>query len=187
MIVSLSEEEIKNAVRERYSRLAVLNQTCCGKDTENVCCGSTTTEEADLPNEALSVIASCGSPLAHVQVGEVLRGLVELIQSDAQTNLVIIDRHRFRHHQWQSDFGDFGGAGIEADEIDGVLWKTLSNQSLHRHRHFFGGEESAVTHHAAGHVEQDNGGATRDAFMKVQFEIVFVKMNRGRWPVATGQ
>ena len=69
MNVSLSEEQIKNAVRERYSRLAVLNQTCCGNETENVCCGSSTTE-ADLPSEALSVVASCGSPLAHVQVRE---------------------------------------------------------------------------------------------------------------------
>ena len=56
--MSLSEEQIKNAVRERYSRLAVLNQPCCG---------SSTTEE-DIPSEALSVVASCGSPLAHVQV-----------------------------------------------------------------------------------------------------------------------
>ena len=68
--MSLSEEEIKNAVRERYSRLAVLNQACCGNETEKqVCCGSSTTE-ADLPTEALSVVASCGSPLAHVQVRE---------------------------------------------------------------------------------------------------------------------
>ena len=68
--MSLSEEEIKNAVRQRYSRLAVLNQACCGNETEKqVCCGSSTTE-ADLPTEALSVVASCGSPLAHVQVRE---------------------------------------------------------------------------------------------------------------------
>ncbi len=68
--MSLSEEEIKNAVRERYSRLAVLNQACCGNETEKqVCCGSSTTE-ADLPTEALSAVASCGSPLAHVQVHE---------------------------------------------------------------------------------------------------------------------
>ena len=67
--MSLSEEEIKNAVRERYSQLAVLNQTCCGNETANVCCGSSTTE-ADLPSEALSVVASCGSPLARVQVRE---------------------------------------------------------------------------------------------------------------------
>ena len=69
MIVNLSEEQIKNAVRERYSRLAVLNQACCGNEAENVCCGSSITE-ADLPSEALSVVASCGSPLAHVQVRE---------------------------------------------------------------------------------------------------------------------
>lgn len=69
MNVSLSEEQIKNAVRERYSRLAVLNQTCCGNEAENVCCGSST-KEADLPSEALSVLASCGSPLAYVQVHE---------------------------------------------------------------------------------------------------------------------
>jgi arsenite methyltransferase len=67
--VSLSEEQIKNAVRERYSRLAVLNQTCCADETENVCCGSST-REVDLPSEALSVVASCGSPLTHVQVRE---------------------------------------------------------------------------------------------------------------------
>jgi len=56
--VSLSEEQIKNAVRERYSRLAVLNQPCCGSSNA----------EEDVPSEALSVVASCGSPLTHVQV-----------------------------------------------------------------------------------------------------------------------
>jgi arsenite methyltransferase len=68
--MSLSEEQIKNAVRERYSRLAVLNQACCGNETDKqICCGSSTTE-ADLPSEALSVVASCGSPLVHVQIRE---------------------------------------------------------------------------------------------------------------------
>jgi len=65
--VSLSEEQIKNAVRERYGRLAVQNQVCCGTDTEKACGNSSTTEE-NLPSEALSVVASCGSPLTHVQV-----------------------------------------------------------------------------------------------------------------------
>jgi ubiquinone/menaquinone biosynthesis C-methylase UbiE len=68
--MSLSEEEIKNAVRQRYSRLAVLNEPCCGNETENSCCSSASTTEADLPTEALSVVASCGSPLAHVQIRE---------------------------------------------------------------------------------------------------------------------
>jgi ubiquinone/menaquinone biosynthesis C-methylase UbiE len=68
--MSLSEEEIKNAVRQRYSRLAVLNEPCCGNETEKSCCSSASTTEADLPTEALSVVASCGSPLANVQIRE---------------------------------------------------------------------------------------------------------------------
>lgn len=59
--MSLSEEQIKNAVRRRYSELAVLNEPCCG---------STPDKQTDVPSEALGVIASCGSPLANVQVRE---------------------------------------------------------------------------------------------------------------------
>jgi arsenite methyltransferase len=68
--VSLSEEQIKNAVRQRYSQLAALNEPCCGNRTENTCCSSTSTTEADLPHEASSLAAGCGSPLAHVQLRE---------------------------------------------------------------------------------------------------------------------
>lgn len=68
--MSLSEEQIKKAVRERYSRLAVQNEPCCGNETEGSCCSSASTTETDLPSESLSVIASCGSPLTHVQVRE---------------------------------------------------------------------------------------------------------------------
>jgi len=63
--MGLSEEEIKNVVRERYGRLATLNEPCCGSTTEG-CCGATS--ETDLPTEALSVVASCGNPLANVTV-----------------------------------------------------------------------------------------------------------------------
>ncbi len=70
--MSLSEEQIRNAVRQRYSRLAVMNEPCCGNETESSCCcgGPATTTEPDLPSEALTVVASCGSPLTHVQVRE---------------------------------------------------------------------------------------------------------------------
>jgi hypothetical protein len=68
--VSLTEERIKNAVRQRYGQLAVQNEPCCGNETESSCCSSTSIAEADLPSEALSVVASCGSPLAHVQPRE---------------------------------------------------------------------------------------------------------------------
>jgi len=62
----LSEEEIKNVVRQRYGRLATLNEPCCGGTMEQSCCGSAST--TDLPSEALSVVASCGSPLANETV-----------------------------------------------------------------------------------------------------------------------
>ena len=60
--MSLSEEEIKNAVRQRYSELAVLNKPCCS-------CTSSE-KEGNLPSEALNVVASCGSPLTHTKVEE---------------------------------------------------------------------------------------------------------------------
>jgi arsenite methyltransferase len=66
--MSLGEEEIKNAVRERYSRLATLGESCCGGETRESCCSSGSATEADVPTEALSVVASCGSPLTNVQV-----------------------------------------------------------------------------------------------------------------------
>jgi len=68
--MGLSEDEIKNAVRQRYGRLATLNEPCCGNEGEKCCCSSDSTAEPSLPIEALGVVASCGSPLAHVQVRE---------------------------------------------------------------------------------------------------------------------
>jgi len=50
--------------------LAAQNEPCCGNGTESACCSSASTAEAGLPSEALSVVASCGSPLAHAQVRE---------------------------------------------------------------------------------------------------------------------
>lgn len=58
--MSLSEEQIKKAVTQRYGQLAVLNQQCCGSAVVET--------KGDLPSEALSVEASCGSPLTHAQV-----------------------------------------------------------------------------------------------------------------------
>jgi SAM-dependent methyltransferase len=65
----LNEEQIKNAVRQRYSQLALQKGSCCGSETES-CCSSPSISERDLPDEALSVVASCGSPLANVQIQE---------------------------------------------------------------------------------------------------------------------
>jgi ubiquinone/menaquinone biosynthesis C-methylase UbiE len=71
MNITLSEEEIKNAVRKRYSKLAVLNASCCdGKSVAGTSCGSAPIEEHDLPSDALNIVASCGSPLTNVKVQE---------------------------------------------------------------------------------------------------------------------
>ena len=63
--MSLSEEQIKSAVRKRYSELAVLNDSCCGSS----CC-TTAQNDSNIPAEALQVGASCGSPLIHTKVAE---------------------------------------------------------------------------------------------------------------------
>lgn len=68
--MSLTEEQIKNAVKERYSKLAVLSQPCCGTESDGPCCDSTLPKGMSLPSEALSIVASCGSPLANVQIRE---------------------------------------------------------------------------------------------------------------------
>jgi len=64
--MSLSEEEIKNAVRKRYSELAVLNEPCC----EQSSCCQPTGKSVNIPTEAVQVGASCGSPLTHTKVEE---------------------------------------------------------------------------------------------------------------------
>ena len=60
----MSEEQIKEAVRRRYSGLAVLNEPCC----DSSCCA--TEKRVDVPSEALNVGASCGSPLTHTRINE---------------------------------------------------------------------------------------------------------------------
>lgn len=60
--MGLSEEQIKNAVRKRYSELAVLNEPCCSSKPAD--------GESTVPSEALAVGASCGSPLAHAKLEE---------------------------------------------------------------------------------------------------------------------
>jgi len=66
----MSEEQIKEAVRKHYSKLAVLNEPCCGVGADSSCCATDVVDKGDLPSEALNVVASCGLPLAHTEVRE---------------------------------------------------------------------------------------------------------------------
>ena len=61
-----SELEIRKAVRDRYSRLATSdNSDCCGGS-----CGSPLVQIGEVPVEASSVNAGCGSPLELITLKE---------------------------------------------------------------------------------------------------------------------
>ncbi len=60
----MTEEEIKQAVKRRYAELAVLQKPCCGPGSD------VTGRGTDVPDESVSIAASCGSPLAHMQLKE---------------------------------------------------------------------------------------------------------------------
>ena len=59
-----SEAEIKNAVRRHYANLAMVGQgeSCC----QGSCCGGASADTGIIPDEALAVGASCGSPLSRI-------------------------------------------------------------------------------------------------------------------------
>jgi arsenite methyltransferase len=65
----VSEIEIRKAVKERYSKLALNSEaeSCCNDDS---CCGPSLVSSGDVPAEATSVYASCGSPLALISLKE---------------------------------------------------------------------------------------------------------------------
>lgn len=55
----MSELEIRKAVKDRYSKLAVSDSTCCGGD----CSNDQVLVSIGVPQEASSINAGCGSPL----------------------------------------------------------------------------------------------------------------------------
>lgn len=60
-----SDEDIRRAVRETYSQLAVTGKSCC--DTDSSCgCGAIYPQAtlAELPKDAIAVSAGCGNPAA---------------------------------------------------------------------------------------------------------------------------
>jgi arsenite methyltransferase len=138
--VSLSEEQIKNAVRERYGRLAVLNQPCCGSSNA----------EEDIPSEALSVVASCGSPLTHVQVrdGETVLDLgsgggVDVFRAsklvgdrgrviglDATPEMIFRARETAKKHDYRNiefRLGEIEHMPIESNSVDLVISNCVLN------------------------------------------------------------
>lgn len=143
--MSRSEEEIKTAVRQRYARLAESNEgSCC---SESQCCS---TEDADLPNEAVSIIASCGSPLARQDVheGETILDLGsgggidvfrasklvgekgKVIGLDATPEMIFRARETAKKHEYQNvefRLGEIEHMPLENNSVDLVISNCVLN------------------------------------------------------------
>ncbi len=65
--MEVHEEDVRRAVRERYSNLALTGSSCCGPSTNTMCsCGGLypAADVISLPAEAVAVSAGCGNPTA---------------------------------------------------------------------------------------------------------------------------
>ena len=138
----MSEEQIKNAVRQRYSELAVLNETCCS-------CAPAESD-SNLPSEALAVGASCGSPLAHTKVedGQVVLDLGSgggidvfrasqlvgqngrVIGLDATPEMIFRARETAKKHDYRNvefRLGEIEHMPIESNSVDLVISNCVLN------------------------------------------------------------
>ena len=143
--MSRSEEEIKNAVRQRYGQLAQSNETCCCGESQ--CCSA---EETDLPNEALSIVASCGSPLARAEVhtGDTVLDLGSgggidvfrasklvgekgrVIGLDATPEMIFRARETAKKHEYQNvefRLGEIEHMPLESNSVDLVISNCVLN------------------------------------------------------------
>jgi len=63
-----SPEDVRKAVRENYTKLALTQTSCCGPSAEAQMCGCSSiypqAEIISLPSEAVAVSAGCGNPTA---------------------------------------------------------------------------------------------------------------------------
>jgi len=143
--LSLSEEQIKNAVRKRYSELAVVNQSCC----DSSCC-SVTENTGGVPPEALEVGASCGSPLTHTRVeeGQIVLDLgsgggIDVFQAsklvgqngkviglDATPEMIFRARETAKKHDYRNvefRLGEIEHMPIESNSVDLVISNCVLN------------------------------------------------------------
>jgi SAM-dependent methyltransferase len=69
----VSEEEIRTAVRSRYTKLALKETSCCGSSPSTMCSCSNlypSAEVLSLPADAIAVSAGCGNPTAIADLKE---------------------------------------------------------------------------------------------------------------------
>jgi len=143
--VSLSEEQIKNAVRKHYGELAVVNEACC-----NSSCCTPTQKGVNVPSEALEVGASCGSPLTHTNVeeGQVVLDLgsgggIDVFQAsklvgqsgkviglDATPEMIFRARETAKKHDYRNvefRLGEIEHMPIESNSVDLVISNCVLN------------------------------------------------------------
>jgi len=144
--VSLSEEQIKSAVRKRYSDLAVLKESSC---CDSSCC-TTAEKSGGIPSEALQVGASCGSPLTHTKVeeGQVVLDLgsgggIDVFQAstlvgetgkviglDATPEMIFRARETAKKHGYRNvefRLGEIEHMPIEGNSVDLVISNCVLN------------------------------------------------------------
>ena len=139
-----------------------------------VCGGLAVGDDEDLFILAgASLEEASGELEAHVEVSEVLRGMFEFCEGYAEADVVVVDGDGFGHGEGEEGFTDEGGSGVEADDVEGVLGEAGADEGLHGEGDLFGGDESAVSHHGARLVEEDDGGAVGGAFVEVKLEVAF--------------
>lgn len=140
--MGLSEEQIKRAVRQRYSELAVLNESCCSRKPAE--------RESDLPSEAVAIDASCGSPLAHAKLeqGQVVLDLGsgggidvfrasklvgdngKVIGLDATPEMILRAREtakKYDYHNVEFRLGEIEHMPVESGSIDLVISNCVLN------------------------------------------------------------
>jgi arsenite methyltransferase len=62
-----TEDDVRKAVRERYTKVALRDSSCCGSDSETMCgCGGIypSADLVSVPLEAQAASAGCGNPMA---------------------------------------------------------------------------------------------------------------------------
>jgi arsenite methyltransferase len=67
-----TEDDVRKSVRERYTRVALREASCCGSDVETMCrCGGiySSADLISVPLEAQVASAGCGNPMAIADLG----------------------------------------------------------------------------------------------------------------------
>ncbi len=114
---------------------------------------------------------------SEMEVGEVLGRLIDLIDRALQADFVIEDGDGLGHDEGEGDFGYAFGAGVEADEVDGVIGKALSHHGQEGEGDLLGGQIAVIAHHGSGEIDEDDGADAGGSFALMDFEVAFVEVD----------